>query len=55
MATRMAEVTWVRHLLDDTGEKLKGSLLMCDNQNTVNIAHNPIQHGRTKPLKQTFL
>ncbi|XP_049932797.1 uncharacterized mitochondrial protein AtMg00810-like [Nymphaea colorata] len=51
MAAGTAEVTWVRHLLEDIGENIKTSMLMCDNQSAINIAFNPVQHGRTKHIE----
>lgn len=42
MAAGTVEVTWVTYLLEDITEKIKGSMLMCDHQNVINIAFSPI-------------
>ena len=51
MAAGTAEATWVRHLLQDLGEVITSSLLLCDNQSAINISFNPIHHSRTKHIE----
>ena len=52
MALGICEVLWIRHLLNDLGftncQPLK---LFCDNQAARAIAHNPVQHDRTKHVE----
>ncbi|CAN6465147.1 unnamed protein product [Victoria cruziana] len=51
MAAGVADVTWVRHLLEKLNEPISSSILFCDNQNAINIARNPILHCRTKHIE----
>ena len=52
MAARVCELLWVKIILEDL--KVQWSKLMklyCDNKSTINIAHNPVQHDRTKHIE----
>ncbi|CAN6456408.1 unnamed protein product [Victoria cruziana] len=51
MAAGTADVTWIRHLLEELYEPIASSILLCDNQSTINIAFNPIIHSRTKHIE----
>ncbi|CAN6479266.1 unnamed protein product [Victoria cruziana] len=51
MAAGVADVTWVRHLLEELNEPISSSILFCDNQSAINIARNPILHCRTKHIE----
>ena len=51
MAAGTADVTWVRHLLQELQEPISSSMLLCDNQSAINIAFNPILHCRTKHIE----
>ncbi|CAN6459301.1 unnamed protein product [Victoria cruziana] len=51
MAAGVADVTWVRHLLEELNEPISSSILLCDNQSAINIAQNPILHCRTKHIE----
>ena len=46
-----SEVTWLVRLLGELGlTKLQPVTLFCDNQSAIHLAHNPIQHERTKHM-----
>ncbi|XP_022031129.1 uncharacterized mitochondrial protein AtMg00810-like [Helianthus annuus] len=52
MATTVSEILWVRFLLNELGEKVKGgTTLFCDNQAARHIANNPVFHERTKHVE----
>ena len=43
---------WLRHLMKDLGFKSKYAMnLYCDNKAVIDIAHNPVQHDRTKHVE----
>ncbi|KAL5567600.1 hypothetical protein UlMin_024175 [Ulmus minor] len=43
---------WIRLILTDLGVKLEGPMkLYCDNISAISIAHNPVQHDRTKHVE----
>ena len=52
MAQGVCELLWIKLLLTDlkfnSGESIK---LYCDNKSAINIAHNPVQHDRTKHVE----
>ena len=46
------EVVWLRRILEDIDKKqINPTILKCDNQNTIKLAHNPIYHARTKHIE----
>ena len=46
------EVVWLRRILEDIGNKqIKPTILKCDNQSFIKLAHNPIYHARTKHIE----
>ena len=48
----LCELLWLKIILDDLRIKWDGPMkLYCDNKSTINIAHNPILHDRTKHNK----
>ena len=52
MAQGICELLWLRILLKDL--KIEGDepmKLYCDNKSAINIAHNPVQHDRTKHIE----
>ena len=52
MAQGICELLWLRILLNDL--QIKGNepmRLYCDNKSAINIAHNPVQHERTKHIE----
>ncbi|KAJ9547057.1 hypothetical protein OSB04_019600 [Centaurea solstitialis] len=52
MATGVCELLWVKIILEDLrirwNEPMK---LYCDNKSAISIAHNPVQHDRTKHIE----
>ena len=51
IAQVLCELLWLKIILDDLRIKWDGPMkLYCDNKSAINIAHNPIQHNRTKQI-----
>ncbi|RVW26217.1 Retrovirus-related Pol polyprotein from transposon RE1 [Vitis vinifera] len=52
MTLGLCEALWLRLLLQDLGYLSRQPIrLFCDNKATCNIAHNPVQHDRTKHVE----
>ena len=52
MALGICELTWLKRLAEELKiEYEKPMRLYCDNKSTICIAHNPVQHDRTKHIK----
>ncbi|RVW12231.1 Retrovirus-related Pol polyprotein from transposon RE1 [Vitis vinifera] len=52
MALGLCEVLWLRLLLQDLGYLSRQPIrLLCDNKVACDIAHNPVQHDRTKHVE----
>jgi hypothetical protein len=52
MALGVCELLWVRNVLSDLGFEPKETMnLYCDNTSAIAIAHNPVQHDRTKHVE----
>ncbi|KAM1025522.1 hypothetical protein PS2_038373 [Malus domestica] len=52
MAHGVCELFWVKNLLRDLGFRPKHAMhLHCDNKAAIDIAHNPVQHDRTKHVE----
>ncbi len=52
MAHGICELLWMKIILDDLKVNYEGSMrLFCDNKSAISIAHNPIQHDRTKHIE----
>ena len=52
IAQGLCELLWLKIILDDLRIKWDGPIkLYCDNKSAINIAHNSIQHDRTKHIK----
>lgn len=52
MAYGVCELLWLRNLLKDLGFEPKRAMnLYCDNKSAIDIAHNPVQHDRTKHVE----
>ena len=52
MAAVVCELLWVKIILEDLKVQLsKPMKLYCDNKSVINIAHNPVQHDRTKHIE----
>ncbi|KAM2011996.1 hypothetical protein ACFX1T_023902 [Malus domestica] len=48
----LCELLWLKKLLRDLRFKPKGAMkLLCDNKTAIDIAHNPVQHDRTKHVE----
>ena len=49
------EVAWIRQLLDELDQKpLKPTIMNEDNQGAISVAHNPVNHKRTKHIDIIF-
>ena len=52
IAQGLCELLWLKIILDDLRIKWDDpKKLYCGNNSSINIAHNPIQHDRTKHIK----
>ena len=52
MALGTCEILWLKFLLQDLGvEHGQPMKLFCDNKAARDIAHNPVQHDRTKHVE----
>ncbi|GAA0153218.1 transmembrane signal receptor [Lithospermum erythrorhizon] len=52
MAHEVCEVVWIKRLYEELDMKYDGPIqLYCDNQSAISIAHNPVQHDRTKHVE----
>ena len=52
MTLGVCELLWVKNVLSDLGFKPNETMsLYCDNTQAITIAHNPIQHDRTKHVE----
>ena len=52
MASRVCEFLWVKIILEDLKVQWsKPMKLYCDNKSTISIAHNSVQHDRTKHIE----
>ena len=51
MALEICEALWLRLLLMDLGWPTQPIRLYCDNKAACDIAHNPVQHDRTKHVE----
>jgi hypothetical protein len=50
MASYCAQLLWMKQTLKDYGMSLGTVPLLCDNESAIMIAHNPVQHSRTKHI-----
>jgi hypothetical protein len=52
MAFGVCELLWLRNLLRELGVDYQDAMkLYCDNTSAIEIAHNPVQHDRTKHVE----
>ena len=52
MAHGVYELLWIKHVLHELGVDYGSPMsLQCDNKATIEIAHNPVQHDRTKHVE----
>ena len=48
----ICELLWLKIIFDDLKVEWQSPMkLYCDNESTINIAHNPVQHDRTKHIE----
>lgn len=51
-AQGICELLWLKIILDDLKVEWQSPMkLYCDNKSAINIAHNPVQHDRTKHIE----
>ena len=50
-----AQLLWMTQTLKDYGIYVKHVPLLCDNESAIKIAHNPVQHSRTKHIEVRHL
>ena len=49
LAHELTEIRWIKRILQSLKIKINGSRnVFCENQSTIRIAHNPVQHDRMK-------
>ena len=46
-----AQLLWMKQTLKDYGINVKNVPLYCDNESAIKIAHNPVQHSKTKHIQ----
>ena len=52
MAQGVCELLWMKIILDDLKIKYEAPMgLACYNKSAISIAHNPVQHDRTKHIE----
>ena len=52
MAQEVCEVMWLKGILEELKIEFEAPIkLFCDNKSAINIAHNPVQHDRTKHVE----
>ena len=52
MAQGVCELLWLKIILEDLKIKWDGPMrFYCDNKSAISIAHNPMQHDRTKYIE----
>ena len=52
MALGICELLWLKIILEDSKIQWEAPMrLYCDNKSAISIAHNPIQHDRTKHIE----
>ena len=52
MAAGVCELLWVKIIMEDLKvQRSKPMKLYCDNKSAISIAHNPVQHDRTKHME----
>lgn len=55
LASTSAELFWIRQILCDLGVFISTPhVLLCDNQSAIQLARNPVFHGRTKHIEIDF-
>ena len=52
MAQGVWELLWMKTTLDDLRVKYEApTKIFCDNKSAISIAHNPVQHDKTKHIE----
>lgn len=52
MTHGICELLWIKNILKDLSLKFQKPVdLHCDNEAAIEIAHNPVQHDRTKHME----
>ena len=52
MAQGICELLWMKIILNDLKIQCDGPMMLfCDNKSAISIAHNPVQHDRTKHIE----
>ena len=52
MTLGICELLWIQGILKELGiDAIKPMKLYCDNKVAISIAHNPVQHDRTKHVE----
>lgn len=52
MTIGVCELLWLKNLMKDLGFSQRTAMnLYCDNTSAIEIAHNPVQHDRTKHVE----
>eukprot|EP00253_Pinus_taeda_P017652 PITA_17652 len=55
MCAAMCEAVWLQRLLQDVGEEQTiATTIICDNQNSIKLANNPVFHKNTKHIDTQF-
>lgn len=48
------QLLWLKRMLEDYGLESEGVKVLCDNRSAIDIAKNPVQHGRTKHIETRY-
>ena len=52
MANGVCEILWIQRILEELRKPIEAPMkLFCDNKTAIRIAHNPVQHDRTKHVE----
>nr|KYP51497.1 Retrovirus-related Pol polyprotein from transposon TNT 1-94 [Cajanus cajan] len=51
LAQAVTEVLWIQSLLQELKVRLNTPIVLCDNQSTVVLSHNPVLHSRSKHME----
>ena len=52
MSHGICEMLWLKRVLEELRQPIEGTMkLYCDNKAAISIAHNPIQHDKTKHVE----
>ena len=52
LTSATCEAIWLRHILEDVGKQQEqDTIVQCDNQSSIKLAHNPVYHARSKHIE----